>query len=181
MAKTSSKCLRGEFPLSSRLGGPTNTTDEQGPLQIYGKVVFLYSFRCPCVSVFPLSSRLSALHYSRRLWASGEQRGRKFDLATFSILYCYNIQLLYFLNSKELREYNICMYMHLCICIYMCERMWMCLCMCTSAQIWIYVCLYVYLCVYYTCVCMCVYVSMYICEYVCSSSHFEHKGKEAWL
>lgn len=59
----SSKCSRGEFPLSSRLGGPTNTTDEQGPLQICGKVVFLYSFRCPCVLVFPLSSCLSA-------WAS---------------------------------------------------------------------------------------------------------------
>lgn len=152
----SSKCSRGEFPLSSRLGGPTNTTDEQGPLQICGKVVFLYSFRRPCVLVFPLSSRLSA-------WASGEQRGRKFDLATFSILYCYNIQLLYFLNSKELREYNICMYMHLCIYmwkdvnvsvyVYICPYMNVCVFVCVSLCV-LYVCMYV---------CLCIYVYMWIC------------------
>lgn len=128
-----------------------------GPLHICGKVVFLYSFRRPCVSVFPLSSRLSA-------WASGEQRGRKFDLATFSILHCYNIQLLYFLNSKELREYNICMYMHLCICIYIYVKG--CECVCVCVHLHIYQCMCVCMCIIVCIICVYVCVFMYLCIYV---------------
>lgn len=118
---------------------------------------------------FKFPSVCSSLY--RRLWASRGQRGRKFDLNTFRILYCYNIQLLYFLNSKELRKCNI--YVYALMYMYVYVKGYECVCMCASAHIWIYVCLYMYIYVYvfihvYVCVWMylCIYVNIYVVHIV---------------
>ena len=56
----------------------------------------------------------------------------------------------------------ICVYLHVCISMYMCEYACMRICIC------MYICVYLIMYMYeYACVCLYIYIYIYVCVYVC--------------
>jgi hypothetical protein len=63
-------------------------------------------------------------------------------------------------------------FVHVCICVYMCMDVYMCACV--YIYVLVYMCVYMFVCMcvhmcVYLCICACLYVCVYMCVYVCVS------------